>query len=246
MLTLRASNRAMQHNEKAVTAKLVICRARRELQQLPIDRGTMRIGRRPHNDIVLDDLTVSGDHAAIDTDPQGSTVRDLGSRNGTLVNGLPAGTRRLAHDDVIEIGIYRLRYIVERRAGRAAPPAPVAASPVSSSPASRVPLTDRASAPAPAALSASSSAPVEQLARLCWLSGPKAGSELVLARPINRIGDEHVAVIAQRRSHWSITHVEGLGRPLVNGVPIAPGPHALAHDDLIELGGTMLQFRLLR
>lgn len=246
MHTLRASNRAMQHNEKAVTAKLVICRARRELQQLPIDRGTMRIGRKPHNDIVLDDLTVSGDHAVIDTDLQGSTVRDLGSRNGTLVNGLPASARRLAHDDVIEIGIYRLRYIVERRASRATPSASAVTGPSPGIAASSTPSTDRASVPAPTAAPAWASAPAEQVARLCWLSGPNSGSELVLARPINRIGDAHVAVIAQRRHRWSITHLEGLGRPLVNGVPIAPGPHALAHDDLIELGGTMLQFRLFR
>ena len=52
--------------------------------------------------------------------------------------------------------------------------------------------------------------------------------------------------IARRHGGWAITHLEGLGRPLVNGAPIGPGAHALVDGDLIELAGTLLQFRLAR
>jgi pSer/pThr/pTyr-binding forkhead associated (FHA) protein len=58
-------------------------------QEVSINKSRITIGRRIGNDIVIDHLTVSGQHAAIDTTSNGSFVLDLGSTNGTLVNNQP-------------------------------------------------------------------------------------------------------------------------------------------------------------
>src|SRR5450830_365061 len=82
-------------------------------QEVSITKSRMTVGRRPGNDIVIDHLTVSGQHAAIDTTPNGSFVLDLGSTNGTMVNSQPIKKHLLQHDDVIDIGKYKLRFQVD-------------------------------------------------------------------------------------------------------------------------------------
>lgn len=82
-------------------------------KEVSIDRARLNIGRRPGNDLVLDHLAVSGRHAAIDTTSEGTYVLDLGSTNGTSVNGQPIKKHLLQHDDVIELGKYQLNFVVE-------------------------------------------------------------------------------------------------------------------------------------
>ncbi|TXL66379.1 FHA domain-containing protein [Zeimonas arvi] len=85
-----------------------------ELRLVPIAGNMLSIGRRPYNDVQLDDLTVSGEHALIRVRNGAVVVHDLGSRNGTLVNGLPIQQRTLVDGDVVDIGIYRLRFEAAR------------------------------------------------------------------------------------------------------------------------------------
>jgi hypothetical protein len=85
-------------------------------QEFNINKSRITIGRRPGNDIVIDHLTVSGQHAAIDTTPNGSFVLDLGSTNGTMVNNQPIKKHLLQNDDVIDIGKYKLRFQAEKDA----------------------------------------------------------------------------------------------------------------------------------
>lgn len=85
-----------------------------ELRLVPIAGNMLTIGRRPYNDVQLDDLTVSGEHALIRSRSGEVVVHDLGSRNGTLVNGLPIRQRTLVDGDVVDIGIYRLRFEAAR------------------------------------------------------------------------------------------------------------------------------------
>ena len=81
----------------------------------------LTFGRRPYNDISLDDLTVSGEHALVRTRGTESVVHDLDSRNGTLVNGMAIKQRVLCDGDVIDIGIYRLRLGAATEAADALP-----------------------------------------------------------------------------------------------------------------------------
>lgn len=94
-------------------AKVVVTLNGQVQKELNIDRARLNIGRRPGNDLVLDHLAVSGRHAAIDTTSEGTFILDLGSTNGTSVNGQPIKKHLLHHDDVIEMGKYQLKFVVE-------------------------------------------------------------------------------------------------------------------------------------
>lgn len=94
-------------------AKVVVVFNGQVQKEVSIDRARLNIGRRPGNDLVLDHLAVSGRHAAIDTTSEGTYVLDLGSTNGTSVNGQPIKKHLLQHDDVIELGKYQLKFVVE-------------------------------------------------------------------------------------------------------------------------------------
>lgn len=94
-------------------AKVVVIFNGQVQKEASIDRARLNIGRRPGNDLVLDHLAVSGRHAAIDTTSEGTYVLDLGSTNGTSVNGQPIKKHLLQHDDVIELGKYQLKFVVE-------------------------------------------------------------------------------------------------------------------------------------
>ncbi len=112
----------MQYHEHTVAAKLVLSFGDLVLRSIPIVKDSITIGRRPYNDVALDDLTVSGEHAAILVVDGERMIKDLNSRNGTQVNGLPIQAKRLEHADLIEVGIYRMRYLLERRPNAAAVP----------------------------------------------------------------------------------------------------------------------------
>jgi hypothetical protein len=93
---------------------LVLSTGQTVLQRIALDRARLRIGRRQDNDLMLDDLTVSGEHAVLHTRAGITVISDLGSRNGTLVNGREVTQRVLTDGDCIEIGVYALRYVTER------------------------------------------------------------------------------------------------------------------------------------
>ena len=118
-----AEHPGMQDRETAVAIRLLVSSGRSPARIVPVAKECLTIGRRPYNDIPLDDLTVSGEHAIVRTRGTESVVHDLDSRNGTLVNGMAVKQRVLCDGDVIDVGIYRLRYVLDRTAlGDAAGP----------------------------------------------------------------------------------------------------------------------------
>ena len=98
--------------------QLVLSAAGQPLRTYWLTQTRTVIGRRATNTLVLDDLTVSGEHAVLMAGQQDVVIQDLGSRNGTLVNGAPVARALLNDGDSIDIGIYRLVY---RRAGTIGP-----------------------------------------------------------------------------------------------------------------------------
>lgn len=104
----------MQQRATTAIPQMVLSTAQRVLRRIVVDQPRMTIGRRPYNDVMLDDLTVSGEHAVLHTSLGESVIHDLQSRNGTLVNGAPVAHRALTDGDRVEIGIYRLHYVIER------------------------------------------------------------------------------------------------------------------------------------
>ena len=100
-------------------AKLILSMDGLVLKEIPLSKERTTIGRKPHNDIQIDNLAVSGEHAVIVTIRADSFLEDLGSTNGTFVNGKPVKKHFLQNNDVVELGKYRLKYISEALPGAA-------------------------------------------------------------------------------------------------------------------------------
>jgi hypothetical protein len=100
-------------------AKLILSMDGLVLKEIALSKERTTIGRKPHNDIQIDNLAVSGEHAVIVTILADSFLEDLGSTNGTCVNGKTVKKHFLQNNDVIELGKYKLKYISEAVAGAA-------------------------------------------------------------------------------------------------------------------------------
>ncbi|MCE2998842.1 MAG: FHA domain-containing protein [Betaproteobacteria bacterium] len=102
-------------------AKLILTLENTLVREVPLDKERITIGRKPSNDIQIENLAVSGEHACIVTILNDSFLEDMGSTNGTLVNGQSIKKHILQNNDVIEIGKYKLKYVAGAPAQAAAP-----------------------------------------------------------------------------------------------------------------------------
>ena len=125
-------------------AKLILSVDGQVLKEFTLSKERTLIGRKPHNDIQIDNLAVSGEHAAIITILNDSFIEDLGSTNGTMVNGKPIKKHFLQNNDVVEIGKHKIKYfndapaqasaadfektMIIRNPGKVAPAAPAPAA----------------------------------------------------------------------------------------------------------------------
>lgn len=100
-------------------AKLILSLDHALLNEYPLDQERLTIGRRPTNDVQIDNLAVSGEHAAVVKLGNDFYIEDLNSTNGTIVNATPIKKHLLQHEDVIEFGKYQIRYINEKAANHA-------------------------------------------------------------------------------------------------------------------------------
>jgi len=248
-------------------AKLILSLEGSVIREIPLDKERITIGRRPQNDIQIENLAVSGEHACIVTILNDSFLEDLGSTNGTLVNGNPIKKHILQNSDVIEIGKYKMKYVVEvaaaghgapddfertmvmksqpgkpaaPRPAAAPPPPPVTASRPASGPLTTPPTPGPAAAPAPRPAAADA----QPLAALQLLTGPNAGKEIELVKNLTTLGKPglQVAVITRRPQGYFITHVEGASFPVLNGKQMDAQARQLNDHDVIELAGVKMEF----
>ena len=248
-------------------AKLILSMDGLVLKEITLSKERMTIGRKPHNDIQIDNLAISGEHAVLVTILNDSFLEDLSSTNGTYVNGQSVKKHFLQNGDVIELGKYRLKYVneVPQQAAPAdfektmvlradmlrKPPeategkgmgdtqAGLKTAAHTSPPGTRMD-TPAAAAPAPAA---APQAPVP--AAIQVLTGANAGRELELTKTLTTLGKPgvQVAVIARRPHGYFITHVEGANFPIVSGTTLeANKPHELRDHDIVELAGVKMEF----
>ena len=206
------------------------------IKEVQLTKDRTSLGRRPYNDIVIDNLAVSGEHAVLQMSGAEVHVEDLNSTNGTYVNGKAVKKQLLQNSDTVEIGKYKIKYVDESleagfektmmiKAGSAGLLAPATAAFIA----------------APAAGPASGAVPN---AAIRVLSGAAAGREVPLVKVVTTIGKPGVAVAAiTRRPHgFVIAHVEGVNKPTLNGSAIGTEPVALKNGDVLELAGTQMQF----
>ena len=211
-------------------AKMIVSIDGVVIKEVQLTKERTMLGRRPYNDIVIDNLAVSGEHAVMHMNEHEVEVEDLGSTNGTYVNGKAIKRLALRNGDTIEVGKYKIRYLQEEADGGyektmifkpgMVPP----------------PLAPR---PAPAAPAA---APLAAVIRV--LSGAAAGREVALTKVVTTIGKPGVAVASITRRHhgFVLAHVEGPDTPMHNGTRIGQTPVPLHTGDMVELAGTEMQF----
>jgi pSer/pThr/pTyr-binding forkhead associated (FHA) protein len=222
-----------------------------------LSKERILIGRKPHNDIQIDNLAVSSEHAAVITILSDSFMEDLGSTNGTLVNGQMVKKHFLQNGDVIELGKHKLKYLNDTPSATTAEDfektmvmrrAPVASAPPPAAAESTVggdtlagkhsftgTATQRPPAPAPS---------VATNASIQILNGGNAGRVMELTKTLTTLGKPgvQVAVITKRPTGYFITHVEGASFPVLNGVNISAQAQPLADHDIIEIAGIKMEF----
>jgi hypothetical protein len=219
--------------------KLVVSLDGVVIKEVQITKDKTTLGRRPYNDIVIDNLAVSGEHAVLQMVGTDVFIEDLNSTNGTYINGKAVKKQLLTHNDTVEIGKYKIKYLLEdgtdyektmiMRPGQQVPPVPGAAASAgrnSSFGALGIPSGNVAQA------------------TIRVMNGAAAGREVILTKVVTTVGKPgvQVASITKRPAGYVLAHVEGSARPAVNGNPLVGETVGLKNGDVIELAGTQMQF----
>lgn len=202
------------------------------IKEVTLAKDRTTLGRRPYNDIVIDNLAISGEHAVLHMIGGDVYLEDLNSTNGTYVNGRAIKKQALEHNDVIEVGKYKIRYLVGTTVPETAAPAPT----IVPAPSAPIPLSSAPTVQSPLGGGTAGVAVIRVL------SGTGAGRELSLQKVVTTIGKPGVAVAAvTRRLHgYVVAPIDG-GTAL-NGEPLGSEAVALQDGDVLELGGTRMQF----
>ncbi len=211
--------------------KLVVSLDGVVIKEVQITKDKTTLGRRPYNDIVIDNLAVSGEHAVLQMVGADVFIEDLNSTNGTYINGKAIKKQLLADGDVVEIGKYKIKFQLGDAVDyeKTMILKPGATQPGLGLPSSFGALQGAAT-PGPASIKV--------------LTGAASGREVVLTKVVTTLGKPgvQVASITKRPTGYVFAHVEGGARPSVNGIPLTGESIALRSGDLIELAGTQMQF----
>ena len=214
--------------------KLVVSLDGVVIKEVQITKDKTTLGRRPYNDIVIDNLAVSGEHAVLQMVGSDVFIEDLNSTNGTYINGKAIKKQLLTHNDTVEIGKYKIKYLVEdgtdyEKTMILKPGA--------------LPRTRQqlglwrvrvrrpwAVPPAPASIKV--------------LNGAAAGREVALSKVVTTVGKPgvQVASITRRPARLRAGARRGVAATDVNGSPVVSETVHLKNGDVIELAGTQMQF----
>jgi hypothetical protein len=225
--------------------KLVVSLDGVVIKEVQVTKDKTTLGRRPYNDIVIDNLAVSGEHAVLQMVGADVFIEDLNSTNGTYINGKAIKKQLLVHNDTVEVGKYKIKYLVDDSGEyeKTLIMRPPATARTAGTPA-QGPNSNFGSLgglnPGPAAAPAAPAPP----ASIKVLNGAAAGREVTLTKVVTTVGKPgvQVASITRRPNGYAFAHVEGGTRPSINGVPLAGDSVPLRNGDVIELAGTQMQF----
>ncbi len=207
-------------------ARLILSMDGLVLKEIPLNKERLTIGRKSHNGIQIDNLAISGEHLALVCLGEDCFLEDLNSTNGTLVNGRPVAKCVLKDGDEVELGKYKLKYLVETP--------PVEGVPLSA--------LGETALPGPGK-NGGADLP---LGKMRLLSGANQGRELSLVKPITTLGRPgvQVVVITRRPLGYSLTPVEGPEPPKINGQPVPGESQPLRNGDRVEVAGVAMAFVL--
>jgi len=206
-------------------AELVVSSDGVETQHVHLIKDRTTLGRRHHNDVALSDLSVSGMHCVFERERSGAIwLTDVGSTNGTYVNGERIQRRQLEDQDVVPVGIYSIRFLLQPPVAVSGQTAPM--------------RLEELGAPGSAGA---------QKASLRVLEGAAQGRDVPLVKTVTTFGKPGDAVVAvyHRRHGYFVALVEAGEQPaLHNGQPVGTDAAPLADQDILELGDSRLLFIL--
>lgn len=223
-------------------AKLIVSQNGTVTENRFLNDARFTIGSLPDSDLCLSIVGVSRSHARITSIGNDDILEDLGSTNGTAVNGQPVTRHILQHDDVIEIAGVQIRYRNQKAIDgpsfdrtmiiqasdleRNAPAQPVGAYSLATAK-KELRLKRRG-----------------RLGLVRVLDGTQSNREIELSEVLHVFGipGKQLAVVNARPHGYFITHVEGKKPARLNGKSIGHTPRPLSANDTIEVGNEKLLF----
>ncbi|NOZ11470.1 MAG: FHA domain-containing protein [Gammaproteobacteria bacterium] len=219
-------------------SKLILSLNGTQVGEYPLDKDRITIGRRPEQDIHIDNLAISGEHAAIVNIYNYHFIEDMGSTNGTIVNDKEIKKQVLNHNDIIQLGKYELKYINPKAAQTNDLEKTVVIRPNTvdgeNKPEEGIAFTgvdEEKTTAAPA-----------------WLemhSGPTKGKRLNLTMASTTIGRQgsQLAVITRQTEGYYISSGGGKTKPIVNGQPVDT-MLLLQNGDTLNLDTIQMTFKI--
>ncbi len=210
---------------------------------------TVSIGRRSDNDVVVNNLGVSGRHAKVEFRDGGFLLTDLGSTNGTLVNKKPVSSHRLKDKDIITIGKYTLAFAFnEERYQSEGSVCGMDQTVVMDTDSFRPMPDNTVTTPPPKKHN-------DYLGVLSFLTGRKR--EFILSKKFVKIGkgpssdiliggilvSQTAATISKRSNGYYLSNAGGIIKPKVNGKKVKESVRLKALD-IIKIGPEKIQLDL--
>lgn len=192
-----------------------------EIKHVYLQKDRTSLGRAPDNDIVLENMVVSGHHCVFDLKGLADVyIEDLRSTNGTYINGKMVRRQRLRDGDVIAIGNFRIQFLE---------------------------ATDRPSSfgETTAMKIGADGTPRQLHAVFQVLNGSSEGLEMPVVKAVTTFGKPGTCVVAvsHRREGFFVAHLDGAQAPTLNGDRVGPDPVMLSDHDVVEISGTRMLFR---
>ena len=183
---------------------------------------------------------MSGEHAVLQMVGQDVFIEDLNSTNGTYINGKAVKKQLLAHNDTVEVGKYKIKFMAEDGTDyeKTMIMKPGSMPPGNGAGQGSYTASNRGSSFGSLASAAVGPATIRVM------NGAAAGREVVLTKVVTTVGKPgvQVASITKRPTGYVLAHVEGTARPTVNSSPLVGETVPLKNGDVIELAGTQMQF----
>lgn len=230
--------------------KLILKFKDTKIDEFLLEKGkNVTIGRRESNDIMIENLAVSGMHAKIDAIDKGYLLTDLKSKNGTFVNGQLIATHWLGHGDTISIGKHTLvfayiegeeREVVNGAGGMdrtMVMDTTKYRDMLSKSSGNAAGTIRKKEIPGVLSFLAGGDGELEIKKKLIKI-GKDASSDIVVK---GLMVGKTAATISKRPKGYYLSYVSGMLKPKVNDVTVRESV-LLKEFDIIELGSTKMQF----
>jgi len=232
-----------------------------ELKELPIGADPVTIGRSPQGDIFIDNPAVSFHHARVFSQAGVYYVEDLGSLNGTFLNGIRITKAPLTHGDVITVGKHSVRFSRDQPGVKAPARTPHQDAEEEAPKLTGTMILDtkmrrELQARFAAGQAAASSERAARLGKLTVLKGKTTAKEFLLTSQTSMIGKSDQCVVrlkgwfapkiaAMISKQGETYHLSPTAKKVsVNGLPLT-AKVALQEGDLVAVGRVQLQFNLV-